>query len=220
MNKREAVAIAGTLSSPSKMPCHGYSIPATSCVTGSKLNKVAGSVCFGCYALKGNYRFPGVKAGLAKRLEAITKPEWEEAMITLITAAGETHFRWHDSGDIQSVDHFTRICRIAARLPKVQMWIPTREYKMVQDYVSQGGEIPANLIVRFSAHMVDAAPPTGYGFPTSSVHSHSEKANPLQMLSSIPSTSHLCPAPKQGNKCGDCRACWSPKVSNVSYTKH
>jgi len=29
-----------------------------------------------------------------------------------------------------------------------------------------------------------------------------------------------CPAPKQGNACGDCRACWDPKVKNVAYGKH
>jgi hypothetical protein len=29
-----------------------------------------------------------------------------------------------------------------------------------------------------------------------------------------------CPAPSQGGKCGDCRACWDPKVKVVSYGKH
>ena len=26
--------------------------------------------------------------------------------------------------------------------------------------------------------------------------------------------------PKQGGKCGDCRACWDPKAKVVSYGKH
>ena len=30
----------------------------------------------------------------------------------------------------------------------------------------------------------------------------------------------ICPASKQGNQCGDCRACWSDKVSEVSYVSH
>ena len=40
MNITTALEIVGGLSSPSKMPCHGYSIPAQKCMTGSKLRNV------------------------------------------------------------------------------------------------------------------------------------------------------------------------------------
>jgi len=29
-----------------------------------------------------------------------------------------------------------------------------------------------------------------------------------------------CPAPKQGNQCKDCRACWDKSVVNVCYGEH
>ena len=29
-----------------------------------------------------------------------------------------------------------------------------------------------------------------------------------------------CPAPKQGNECKSCRACWDKKVKNVAYLAH
>jgi len=29
-----------------------------------------------------------------------------------------------------------------------------------------------------------------------------------------------CPAPKQDNACGDCRACWDPLVKNIAYGEH
>jgi len=29
-----------------------------------------------------------------------------------------------------------------------------------------------------------------------------------------------CPAPTQAGRCGDCRACWDPKIKVVSYGKH
>ena len=45
---KEANAIVGGLSSPSKMPSYCYNLPASRCKTGSKLNKVKGSVCYGC----------------------------------------------------------------------------------------------------------------------------------------------------------------------------
>ena len=29
-----------------------------------------------------------------------------------------------------------------------------------------------------------------------------------------------CPASKQGNECGECRACWDGSVENINYKKH
>ena len=51
----------GGLGYPSKMPGTSYGISAHDCITGAKLAKVQGSVCHGCYALKGNYGFANVK---------------------------------------------------------------------------------------------------------------------------------------------------------------
>ena len=53
MLKKEAQKIVGGLSKPSKMPGPAYNLPARACITGAKLVKVPGSVCAGCYALKG-----------------------------------------------------------------------------------------------------------------------------------------------------------------------
>ena len=93
MNKKEAKAITGGLSAPSKMPGPAYNLPATECITGSKLVKVPGSVCAGCYALKGRYRFPNVKEALARRLKSLDHPDWIRAMVVLIDKA--PWFRWH-----------------------------------------------------------------------------------------------------------------------------
>ena len=103
MLKKEAKEITGGLSKPSKMPGPAYNLPAVACVTGAKLVKIPGSVCAGCYALKGRYRFSNVRLALARRLEALTHPRWVEAMTALIS--GEKVFRWHDSGDLQSAWH-------------------------------------------------------------------------------------------------------------------
>ena len=53
MLKKEAREITGGLSKPSKMPGPAHNLPAQACKTGAKLVKVPGSVCAGCYALKG-----------------------------------------------------------------------------------------------------------------------------------------------------------------------
>ena len=57
MKTSEAWKLVGGLSKPSKMPGWSIGIPAKECKTGGKLQKIPGSVCFDCYALKGCYVF-------------------------------------------------------------------------------------------------------------------------------------------------------------------
>ncbi len=84
MLKKEASKITGGLSKPSKMPGPAHNLPAARCITGAKLVKVPGSVCAGCYALKGRYRFKNVQDALNRRLKALEDPRWVEAMVVLI----------------------------------------------------------------------------------------------------------------------------------------
>ena len=193
--------ITGSLSKPSKMPGHAYGLPAKECKTGSKLAKVEGSTCSGCYALKGCYVFKVVQAALYKRLESIKHPGWVRAMAAQINSKKVKFFRWHDSGDVQNLKHLAKIFEVARRSPDVAHWMPTRE-AWVKKYIDRA---PANLVIRFSATMVNQDAPKSWPH-TSTVVTDAAKAN--------------CPAPKQDNACKDCRACWDPKVKNVAYLAH
>ena len=53
MKVTDAVKITGSMTRTSKMPGLSYSLPAWECQTGSKLRKIKGTPCYGCYALKG-----------------------------------------------------------------------------------------------------------------------------------------------------------------------
>ena len=114
----------GGLSKPSKMPGHAWSTPAEKCRLGALLRQRDGSVCSGCYALKGRYVFPNVQNALHRRLEIYESDPgaWVENMATLINARSERErwFRWHDSGDLQSPEHLGHICEIARRTPRRQ----------------------------------------------------------------------------------------------------
>ena len=129
MLKKEANKITGGLSKPSKMPGPAYNLPARACITGAKLQAVPGSVCSGCYALKGRYNFRNVRLALARRLESLPHPRWVEAMTVLIK--GEPVFRWHDSGDLQSTWHLKRIFEVCKATPETSHWLPTREAKFL-----------------------------------------------------------------------------------------
>ena len=38
--------------------------------------------------------------------------------------------------------------------------------------------------------------------------------------STVVTKDRTCPAPDQGNSCGDCRACWDHGTGNIAYGKH
>ncbi len=206
-SKAAAIKITGSLGKPSKMPGLSYGISATLCKIGAALAKVKGSTCFNCYALKANYAYPSVKAAHEKRRAGIEDPQWADAMVYLIGSSGETYFRWHDSGDLQHLQHLINIVKIAEALPAVSFWLPTREKALVNSYLRSFGAFPSNLVVRVSAAMVDSAAPADYDH-TSTVHN---AAAPVGFA---------CPASKQGNKCMNCRACWNRDIKNVSYLQH
>jgi len=199
MLKKEARLRTGGLSAPSKMPGPAFNLPARACLTGAKLAQVPGSVCHGCYALKGRYRFPNVQKALYRRLEGLTAATWIDDMVTLIK--GQAWFRWHDSGDIQSVEHLKNIFEVCKRTPETRHWMPTREARFLK--LLDPDIIPSNLIIRMSSHMIDQ-PPVKFWPWTSTVSTKSK----------------TCPAQDQGNKCMDCRACWDRNTPNVTYPKH
>lgn len=206
LNYAAAFAVAGPLGQTKKMPCPSYGLPASECRTGAKLRAVPGSVCASCYALKGRYVFPNVKTVAQRRLESITHPQWENAIVSLIMYASCSHFRWHDSGDIQSIDHLVRIVRIAQRLPDVRFWLPTQEYGLVSAYLSCCGSFPANLAVRVSLPMIDAP-------RRASLHGG-------LLTSGVVTSDESCPSATTHGKCGVCRACWDTSVEHVTYKKH
>ena len=199
MNTKEAWTLVGGLSKPSKMPGWSIGIPAKECKTGKKLRQIKNSVCEGCYALKGCYVFKVVQEAQYKRLEAIQHPDWVQAMATLINSKKPDVFRWHDSGDVQDVDHLEKIFKVCKLTPSKRHWMPTRE-AWIKDHMHKA---PANLVVRFSSPMVDQGPVKSW-------------AN----TSTVSTKSRTCPAPDNNNECGTCRACWDPLVKNIEYGKH
>ena len=199
MNIKEAIKLVGGLSKPSKMPGWSYGLPAKECKTGSRLRKIPGSTCHGCYALKGFYVFPVVKEAQYRRLQATKGPQWVQAMAAAINSKRSKWFRWHDSGDVQDLDHLNKIFEVCRLTPDTRHWIPTRE-AWTRDHVSRA---PDNLIIRFSMPMVNQEP-----------------AGSWPNTSTVVTAGATCPAPLQGGKCNDCRMCWNKKISNVSYGKH
>lgn len=198
------------LSKASKMPCESFSLPAQNCKTGSKLAKIKGSVCHGCYALKGRYAMPNVKAPREHNLNLIETDimQWRDNMVMMIkTTNASGFFRWHDSGDLQSFKHLMAIINIAEALPEIRFWLPTKEKALLNQLSRARVSVPDNLTIRLSMAMIDQAP-QGNWVLTSTVHDKAEASG------------FTCKAPSQEGKCLTCRACWDKSITNVSYAKH
>jgi hypothetical protein len=116
MKVSEARINVGGLSNPSKMPSKSYGLPAQACKVGGKLRAVKGSTCENCYAYdREMYVMPVVKAAQARRLATLTRDDWTASMVRAINK--DNYFRWHDSGDIQSAEHFAKIVEVARAHP-------------------------------------------------------------------------------------------------------
>lgn len=219
----EALVIIGGLSKPSKMPWWGWSISAMDCQTGSKLREVEGSVCSKCYAMRGNYVYPVVRASHLKRKGAMDNdPRFVEAFILVLNTlhkqvrrtyirdgveVKENRFRWFDAGDIQSTTWLTKINQIAEGCPDIDFWLPTKEAGIVNQFLKEGGVISPNLLIRLSAPMIGQTykkPPAGLPYATVGVED-----GPVQ-----------CPAYGQGGKCLSCRQCWDKMNISVNYPQH
>lgn len=215
-NRDDAESIVGGLSAPSKMPGYSTSISAFRCGVGSALAKVTGSTCEGCYARKGCYNFPSTKNAMERRYIALADPRWVAAMAFVISRKAKRvpFFRWHDSGDLQTVSHLRNIVQVCELTPGVSHWLPTREYGIVRKYLAEFGAFPANLTVRVSAAMVNGSAPED--FPVTSEVVGDDAARDAAMARGV----NVCPAPTQGNECRDCRACWNGSIKTVAYWKH
>ena len=199
MKTSEAWALVGGLSKPSKMPGWAIGLPAKECKTGGKLQAVPGSVCYDCYAMKGCYVFKVVQDAQYRRLKAIYTAPWVQAMAHLINSKKPEVFRWHDSGDVQDLVHLNKIFEVCRLTPGKRHWMPTRE-AWIKDHLNRA---PSNLVIRFSAPMVDQAAPASW-----------------PNTSTVVTANATCPSAQQGNICGDCRNCWNSEIKNISYGQH
>jgi len=198
MKTSEAIKITGSMTRTSKMPGLSYSLPAWECQTGGKLSLVPGTPCFGCYAKKGNYiRYPAIKKAQYYRLASLVHDSWTMAMAH--NSKKSKWFRWHDSGDVQSVEHMQKILTVCRLTPGTKHWLPTQE----RPYLPAPEEVPSNLIIRLSGSKING--------PRSTAWTHT---------SSVVTKGATCPAPAQDGKCRECRKCWNKRIKNVSYGKH
>ena len=227
-----------TLGVPSKMPGFSLTLPAEACRLGRRLAENPLSICSQCFGVGAWYRVDYVIAAHRRHLQRIIHPRWVDAMETLILYHYDFDaadcFRWHDVGDVQNVQHLMKIAEVCRRTPEVRHWLPTHEPYIVLGYLNfvrakRIPPIPSNLCIRISANLIGEPPehiPGLERFPTSTTHLGRGHWRAIR----VPGQSKPFECPSYQNsksgkinsvgECGACRACWQPKVRNVSYSIH
>lgn len=220
---KELHAATGGLSNPSKMPGYAYGIPSEHCILGSILRKAKGTPCSTCYTFKGFYKmYPAVAKAQENRFEILMGDmnQWADDMMQLIERkleklpVSDHFFRWHDAGDIQSVEHLIAIADIAVSLPWIQFWLPTQQRNFVAKFDAEYDR-PKNLVIRISSTKVGQKQNAGTLGSTIDTDGGFNCTAPLDDKGNELPTNH----PDKG-KCRDCRACWDPKIETINYKKH
>lgn len=222
MSLKAARGVAKVSTGNTKMPGTTFAMDAFACNVGSRLAEIKGSTCERCYARKLQAFRSNLMKGWTENqratIEAIETDEglehWAQAVAFQIMVLDDVpEHRWLDSGDSPSVRFLVAVARVAELTPSKRHWLPTREVRQVLDFIRAGHKVPDNMVIRLSAAMVDDGPMSLAQFAnipgilTSTVHK----------VRQVGGGEHACPAHAQGNACGDCRACWSREVRNVSY---
>ena len=142
------------------MPGWSIGLPAKECKTGGKLQKLsrAASVTIvtrsraaTCLRLFKMHNTGGWQLLRSSR-NGLT------AMAHLINSKKPDVFRWHDSGDVQDLDHLKKIYAVCRLTPGKRHWLPTRE-AWIKDHLT---DKPNNLVIRFSAPMVNQRAPASW----------------------------------------------------------
>jgi uncharacterized ParB-like nuclease family protein len=104
-----------------------------------------------CYAIKSFNRLPVVARAWTENYNLyLNNPAKYFAGIKIATAT-ERVFRWHVSGDIVNGEYLQGMVDIANARPYCEFLAFTKQYNIVNEYIADGGAIPGNLHLIFSA---------------------------------------------------------------------
>lgn len=123
-----------------------------------------------CYASKLCRLYPTVNKAYQNNLEILRTNQNEYFNQVFNAVRMSRFFRFHVSGDIPNYDYFASMVAIAWDNPHCEILAFTKQYKIVNDYISDHipPPLPQNLHIIFS-EWGDLTPPNPYNLPTAAV---------------------------------------------------
>lgn len=163
-----------------------------------------------CYAAKLANLRPAVLHSYAINTALATlRPDlyWQQVRTVL---AVSRFFRFHVSGDIINRAYLDEMISAALSAPHCEILVFTKRYNLVNAWIDENGDLPANLHILFSG-WEDLSPVNPHGLPETQVYGRKEEPDPSWLL---------C-----GGECSSCACrglgCWQAKRGDViAFRKH
>ena len=169
----------------------------------------------GCYALKGNWLFANVKESLNNNLKEFID-DGEKFFNDIINYLNNNDiiyrfFRWFSAGDIVNNTFFRGMIKVAESCPQTKFLCFTKKFELVNNYLNNGGKLPNNLKIVFSAWDNTFKVDNPHNLPMTYVYFKDKSRNADIPEFSIPCT----------GSCKECKACWSlEKGQSVYFNQH
>lgn len=133
------------------------------------LTCAAGCACAGkCYAARMCRIRKSVAAAYNRNLSILENDPAAYWLQVKAAAMVTKYFRFHVAGDIVDTEYLRQMCAVAEFTGSAQILAFTKKYDLVNEYISQGGTIPANLHLIFS-EWPGMAMENPYNFPVAHV---------------------------------------------------
>ena len=168
-----------------------------------------------CYCSKGNQAYANIYGTYLKNLRLYHEdPEFFDKITAYLRYSGYKYMRFFDSGDCPDLDFFKGIIKVCNENKKVKFLMYTKKYYIINNFIEQGGEIPKNLKIFFSAWDKEwnDTIPNPYGFSMAYVQFKDDN-----MKVDIPEDAFCC---QDGTGCcSTCYKCWNTK-KDVYFKQH
>ena len=163
-----------------------------------------------CYAAKmANLRTSVLKSYARNTALLMLKPDlyWKGIEYAVM---GSRFFRFHVSGDIPRKDYFEKVVEISRNNQHCQILIFTKRFSIVNEWISENGDLPENLHVLFSG-WENLTPDNPHNLPETNVYGKKEMPNDAWLL---------C-----GGNCFECGCrgvgCWQARKGDIiAFQKH
>ena len=192
----------------------GYQIPSISLLPQCSCRKDA-PCAHGCYGKKGNFTYKSAQNAQRHNYDCYAQ-DGDAYFNEIISYLNDSlisykYFRWHTVGDIVDEAYFEGMVKVANKCKRVKFLCFTKKFGIVNEYVANGGKIPNNLKIVFSAWHKAFKVDNPFDFPVAYVFFRKKELNP-----DIPDMAIPC-----GGHCPECLACWNlKKGQSVFFNQH
>jgi hypothetical protein len=206
-SKSDEISMANNNSKTGKA-CLNIAFPVCTCRNDAPCKEV-------CYACKGCQQFANVQGAYYRNLRLyFDDPDnFFEQVYCKVKFAGLPKVRLFDSGDFPDYDFLVRLVDLCNKTKDVKYMAFTKKYDLVNKYIDENGDLPANLNIMFSAwdRLWEVLNPHNLG--VAYVDFDDKRMNP-----DFPQNAFVCPGRK--TTCSACGACWSKKLKAVVFKQH